>query len=417
MRSRGRGDGVNTSRDLRALYVCYFGLREPLVQTQVLPYLRELARGGVSLHLMTFEPERRKRWAAADVVSTRETLRADGIEWHIATYHKRPTLLAKLFDIAAGLLRTIAIARRSRVNVIHARSDIPALIALLARPFTNARVIFDIRGLMADEYADAEHWRASGLLYRLTKMFERALFRADAFVVLTDRARAELLPAMHGKPLEVIPCCFDPVRWERASGIEVREAIGADGRTVIVYAGSLGGAYLTRELAEFFREAQNADPTVFLLVLTQSPETLITTQLASAAISADDYLVRRVAPAEMPAWLAAADIAISLVKPSYSKIAMSPTKFAEYLASGLPVISTRGIGDLDAQIERERVGVLLDDFTPASYRRAFLAANALRQEPGFRGHAAAVAQRLYDLHAVGGVRYLRLYSALAGELA
>ena len=24
-----------------ALYICYFGLREPLVQTQVLPYLRE----------------------------------------------------------------------------------------------------------------------------------------------------------------------------------------------------------------------------------------------------------------------------------------------------------------------------------------------------------------------------------------
>jgi len=31
---------------MRTLYLCYFGLREPLVQTQVLPYLRQLSRSG-----------------------------------------------------------------------------------------------------------------------------------------------------------------------------------------------------------------------------------------------------------------------------------------------------------------------------------------------------------------------------------
>ena len=44
-----------------ALYICYFGLREPLVQTQVLPYLRELARGGVRMSLLTFEPDRKRK--------------------------------------------------------------------------------------------------------------------------------------------------------------------------------------------------------------------------------------------------------------------------------------------------------------------------------------------------------------------
>ena len=38
----------------RTLYLCYFGLREPLVQTQVLPYLRELVAGGVRVSLLTF---------------------------------------------------------------------------------------------------------------------------------------------------------------------------------------------------------------------------------------------------------------------------------------------------------------------------------------------------------------------------
>src|SRR5207244_9415962 len=42
--------------EIRTLSVCSFGLREPLVQTQVLPYLRELSRAGAKVWLLTFEP-------------------------------------------------------------------------------------------------------------------------------------------------------------------------------------------------------------------------------------------------------------------------------------------------------------------------------------------------------------------------
>src|SRR5204862_5203605 len=81
------------------LYICYFGLREPLVQTQVLPYLRELVAGGVKMSLLTFEP---RRWDGAE---WRERLRAEGIEWHVLPYHKRPTLPATLYDVARGAFR------------------------------------------------------------------------------------------------------------------------------------------------------------------------------------------------------------------------------------------------------------------------------------------------------------------------
>ena len=55
----------------RSLHICYFGLREPLVQTQVLPYLRELAGSGVAMSLLTFERER------FDETAWREQLRGD----------------------------------------------------------------------------------------------------------------------------------------------------------------------------------------------------------------------------------------------------------------------------------------------------------------------------------------------------
>src|ERR1044072_1841358 len=70
----------------RALYLCYFGLREPLVQTQLRPYLRELAAGGIGMHLLTFERER------FDEAPWRERLRAEGITWHTLPHHKQTLL-------------------------------------------------------------------------------------------------------------------------------------------------------------------------------------------------------------------------------------------------------------------------------------------------------------------------------------
>ena len=409
---------TGTAAEIRTLYVCYFSLCEPLVQTQVLPYLRGISRAGGTVWLLTFERAMPEHWKTESEETWRARLRAEGIEWLTLPYHSRPSLPAKLFDIIAGTVRVIRTVRREGIGIIHARSHLAAFISLLARPFTGARVIFDIRGLLADDYADAGQWPPRGVLYRITKRVETFLYRADGFVVLTDRARAELFPAVSEKPIQVIPTCFDPDRWtpnDPPDG-DIRGAIGARGRTIIVYAGSLGGAYLTKELSEFFAVARTIDDRAFLLIATHSAPHAIKQQLERAGVPAADFHIRYVPPERLPAFLSASDIAMCIVKPGYSKLAMSPTKFAEYLASGLPVISTRGIGDLDTLIGDERVGVLLDGFTAQSYAKAFRHADALRKQPGFRDACREVAHRCYDLDSIGSARYIRLYRAISGSV-
>src|SRR5204863_8797175 len=134
--------------------------------------------------------------------------------------------------------------------------------------------------------------------------------------------------------------------------------------------------------------------------------------LAAFGFASDEYRVGFASAAELPSHLAASDIAISFVRPGYSKLASTPTKFAEYLACGLPVISTRGIGDLDAQIANARAGVLLDGLDRASYRRAFEAVQELRRDEALPRRCRALAMSEYDLHAVGGARYARIYARL-----
>src|SRR5688500_2567959 len=163
------------------LYLCYFGLREPLVQTQVLPYLREIRRGGVEVELLTFEP-RDRGWAPDEEGEWITRLRSDGIHWKRLTYHRRPSLPATLYDIAAGAREAGRLVRRRGIGVIHARGHVAAAMGALAKRGTSARLLFDIRGFMPEEYVDAGVWKKAGLNYRLTKSAEgRLMAAADGF--------------------------------------------------------------------------------------------------------------------------------------------------------------------------------------------------------------------------------------------
>jgi glycosyltransferase involved in cell wall biosynthesis len=215
--------------------------------------------------------------------------------------------------------------------------------------------------------------------------------------------------------LEVIPCCVDRARFAAHDDRDaIRENFGLAGRLVFIYVGALGGYYLTRENAEMMAAARAQDRRVYALVLTQSsPEGMIV-ELQRLGFSSDDYRVITVAPDDVPRYLRAADVALSLVRPSYARRSMSPTKFAEYLGAGLPVIATAGIGDLDQHIEESGTGVLLQRLDVEAYAAAFRAIEELRRDPDLAERCRREARARYDLHDVGGTRYLRLYAAVLG---
>jgi glycosyltransferase involved in cell wall biosynthesis len=403
---------------MRTLYLCYFGLREPLVQTQVLPYLREIGRSGADVSLLTFEPAMRRSWTREGLDQARDRLRADGIRWFALPYHKSPSMPATLYDMANGARLVVRLVRRHAIDTLHARSHVACIMGAMAKRLTGARLIFDIRGLMAEEYVDAGTWPEGGYLYHLAKAAERRLLKvSDGFVVLTERAREVLFPGAEdtdprGRPIEVIPCCVDFRRFRSAgegARDRLRAELGVTGRRVVVYVGALSGWYMTEEMADFLDEARRQDASTFALVLTQSPPEWVTGPLLRRGLSAGDYLVRTVSPETVPSYLRAADVALSFIKPCYSKLSSSPTKVAEYLAAGLPVVSSSGIGDMDAVLEGDRVGVLVRRFDREAYRQALQAVEGLRQEDGFADRCLASARDRFDLEQVGGVRYRRLY--------
>lgn len=404
-----------TEATKQTLYICYFGMREPLVQTQVLPYLRELVKGGIGVGIVTFEPELKTKWSAEEIAETKQMLANEGIEWDALTYHRSPSAIATAYDILVGTLFVRRKIRERKLDVLHGRIHVATLMGALARKLSGRKpkLIFDIRGFFPEEYTDAGVWPENGMLFRGAKRVERWLMNvSDGFVVLTEKAKSMIL-ADESRPVEVIPCCVDfAVRFpdlDTRVREHRREELGVAGRTVYAHIGALGGLYLTKELADFLASARELDRRTFALFLTQSDPAEIRASLTERGFTEKDYLIGRVQPTEIFDYLIAADFGLSFVKATYATQSRSPTKIPEYLAAGMPVIANSGVGDVDELIRIENVGLLIDEFSSDAYQNAIY---RLRRLGNIGYRCREVAFRRFDLETVGGVRYRRLYERL-----
>lgn len=401
----------------KSLYICYFGIREPLVRTQVISYLNELRKDGHEIHLLTFEPT---ALSAREESEARERLGA--IRWHSLRYHRRPSAPATLYDVLNGARFIAKLLQKHGFDILHCRVHVPMMMAAIARKWSRRKpkLLFDIRGFFPEEYTDAGVWPEDGLLYKTTKRVEKWLMEeADGFVVLTARARDILFPEStesgrdyRRRPVELIPCCVDIARFETLeadSRDKMRSALNIGSRFTIVYVGSFGGFYLTDELFEFLGVARELDPAVFVMILTQREPGLAAERLRSIGFRDSDFFTGSVTADEIPSYLNAADAGVSFIKKSYSKQASSPTKNAEYLAVGLPIIANSGIGDVDELITTDGVGVLIDEMNTDGYRAAL---EKLRALGDISERCRASARGRFDLEKVGADGYRRLYRRL-----
>jgi glycosyltransferase involved in cell wall biosynthesis len=341
--------------------------------SQVVPYLLALARGGRRMHLLSVEKER-FLFDRLRAEAVRAELRAAGVAWTALPFGRgvaaarAPAQIARLLATARGLVR------RERIALVHARSCLPALVAAACgRPF-----VFDMRGFWAREKVDGGLWREGSAKHRVFERLERALLRRAAGVVVLAEAARPLLPPLLA-PVRVIPTAVDLDRFRPGlpppPGQEwLRE------RTVLAAAGALGNWYLRDGLLDFLSVAAAFDPAAHALILSEDGAGAFARDLAARGVAPTRITALGVQPREVPRWFSNCAAGLLFVRSAPSKKGSAPTKLAEFLACGVPVIATPGVGDTEALLMENRAGILVRPGDPAGYHRALRELRALRRE-------------------------------------
>ncbi|MFW5968590.1 MAG: glycosyltransferase, partial [Persicimonas sp.] len=283
---------------------------------------------------------------------------------------RKPLAPATAAMIAKGAMDVVALAKKHDIDVLFPRAAIPSAMTLLAeKMLPDVKVFYDADGFMADERIEFGGWDPEGFIYRLFRDVEAQICRrADSIMTRTQKAK-EILVDRVGDPLDpdiihVIPNAKDVDEFhpgEADDRRKVREALGvADEAPLVIYVGSLGPHYHPGELLEYFEKVWERDERARLVVLTGNRDQ-IDERMHRVSFPEEAMTVTRVAPDEVPAYVAAADVGLAFRAPSFSQLGVSPIKVGEYLLCGTPVLSTAGVGDLDEQLGGRHTGRLLDE--------------------------------------------------------
>lgn len=355
----------------KILYITYNGLCDPLGRSQILPYLTHCADTN-QIDIISFE----KQKVFDENKEHIKSLIPQQITWHPISFSTKIPFISKLWDIFKFRKKIRKILKTKSIQIVHARSYIPAFAVLSFLKKNSAlKFIFDIRGFWIDERIDEQRWKINNFITILAIRFLRKLEikayqRANIVIALSEKAIPIIEKKMQvaRKDIILIPCAvdtklFNPEIVDQNKVEQLRKELNLpQPENVLLYSGSLGGLYLTDELFLFYSKYKEVNKNSKLLLLTNTKKETIQNQMNKFGIESTDLVFQFVSREEMPLYLSLSKIAIQFIKPSFSKIASSPTKLAEYMSMGLFVISNTEIGDINNILSNPKHGILIDNF-------------------------------------------------------
>ena len=371
---------------MNILYLTYDGLTDTLGQSQIIPYLAGLSSKGYQIVIVSFEKKNKFEKLSSEIKSL---LFENKIKWIPLKYHYFPPVLSSVYDVFKLKSVSKKIVQKEKIDIVHCRSYITALVGLHLKKKKKVKFIFDMRGFWADERIDGNLWNLKNPVYKKIytyfKQKEKEFFeQADCVVSLTDKGKNIIQKQFDNKIyFEVIPCCVDTVLFSKKN-IQLdrekyfRNLLKIDEQDFIIsYLGSLGTWYLPDEMMKFFRLFLNKNENAKFMFITPDSQEMVFSYSDKYNITKEKIIVIASERKNVPVLLSFSRLSLFFIKPLFSKSASSPTKMAEALSIGIPIICNAGIGDNDKIITESGAGLVIKDFSDESLQEAVDKTNSL----------------------------------------
>lgn len=396
---------------MSVLYLSYDGLMEQLGQSQILPYLRQLACGR-PITLVTYEKSV-DRNDKARVARFAALARESGIRWIPLRYHKKPATVSTAYDLALGFVVCAFQCLTRRILIVHARGYVSSVVALMLKRAFGVRFIFDMRGFWVTQQVELGKWREDSRIFRIARWFEdRFLQEADVVFALSAPAVEAMKewPAVNGRQVrfEVVTTCTDLALFRPPpNGPQARQ----NGAFTLGYVGNAGTGYLFERVLEFFLAVKELRPDARLKIVNRYDHVAIRAAIGRFGIPPGAVDLLSCDHAEVPAKMWQMDAGVFFVRPDPSRISSVPTRLGEFLACGVPCVGNAGVADVVEILEGAGVGFAVRDFRPASLERAAEAILRLSAQTEVRDNCVRVATSHFSLDA-GVATYESTYRRL-----
>jgi len=237
------------------------------------------------------------------------------------------------------------------------------------------RICYDGRGAIAAEWNEYEVVPSQKMKKAVYGLEKEAVLSSDFRIAVSQQLINHWEEAFgyHGNENVVIPCTVNSGFKQGLPSPEkitdIRAGMGyLTDDFVLVYSGSTAGWQSFSTLGQILKKALSSSSKVKLLFLSDTDPAIAEMETAFPGQVKRKWLKHT----EVTNALLACDAGILYREQSITNKVAAPTKFAEYLSAGLPVIISDHLGDYSDFVRSEKCGQVLGDggeinITPVSY--------------------------------------------------
>jgi len=373
---------MNKSESYDLTYVTIDSLAEGVGSSQITPLITRLSQAGLKICLISYEKSK-------PALHLQDYFNAHGVNWVSKTFGSSGFTggLQRLNDLRGEIPKT---------KLIHARSDIPAVSSIFSN---EAPVLWDVRSLWADQKILIQKSNLNNSLYKLYRGLESIAATKSAGMSTLTSAVVPILEQRHRRlPIlrTVIPTTVDLNRFKLVSKMP--------SMFKALFSGTYN-EYYDLELSKLFMDEFRK-------------RCAIVTDWARPPESEKNHIgvgEARIFPSPqtgMAEVIPQYSFGVSICKldAGPSLAAAMPTKIAEFLACGRPIVVNRGLGDMDMLIEEFNIGVILDG-NPTNLSAGIEKMLELISDPETPFRCRAVAEQHFNMD-LASKKYRELYTQM-----
>ena len=327
---------------------------EPLGESQVLKYLLKIS-SKYNIYLISFEKSSDIQ-NAQKFKDFKKICSANHIKWKPLKYSKFIKYISSIKNIFNLFFQSFIILITRNINIVHIRSYMPGIAVLPLKKLFKFSLVFDMRGLWADEKVDRLGWRKNQLKYKFFKFLETKLLKqSQSIISLTNGLKDYLIAQGYDESkITTIRTCVD---------LEMFYPINNHNKDTSVdlgYLGSTDTAYDILPVLELFEQILRIRQNIKLKIFTKSDPKVIYKLARKIGIDSKFLNIRFCNREDLNVAINELNAILFYLKPSFSLLASMPTKIGESLGCNVPIVCNTFNEDIKQLMSKNNVGQLIE---------------------------------------------------------
>ena len=216
---------------------------------------------------------------------------------------------------------------------------------------------------------------ADSFLHRTLAKIAAFLYRASDRIVVVTPAFKDYLVEKWRVPPEKMVLVENGVDTElfspHSGGSDIRKELGAEGKFVVSYIGTIGMAHGLETLVEAASRLRQVSPAVVFLLVGEGAEKVRIISLARARGLTNVHFIDQQARQKIPAYICASDACVVSLKKTELFKTVLPTKMLEFMSCARPVILTVD-GHARDFLEKAAAGIYAEPESPSELANAVM---------------------------------------------